>query len=42
MRPPLSFIDASAVASAIAGLTTAPPKDPECRSDFVPRTSIWK
>jgi hypothetical protein len=28
--------------SAVAGFTTAPPYDPECRSVEGPSTSIWK
>ena len=36
MRPPRSFICASICASTMAGLATAPPKTPECRSLFDP------
>ena len=42
MWPPLSFICASICVSTIAGLATAPPYEPECRSVLLPRTSIWK
>ena len=42
MRPPRSFICARICVSTIAGLATAPPKTPECRSLLLPRTSIWK
>jgi hypothetical protein len=38
----LVFICASTCASTIAGFATAPPNDPECRSDLLPRRSIWK
>ena len=41
MRPPRSFICAIICASTNAGLATAPPNDPECRSVLLPRRSIW-
>ncbi len=42
MRPLRSFIWVRICASTIAGFATAPPNEPEWRSVFVPRTSIWK